>query len=122
MVKKIEQLNPEFEVNNSEVSLRIYDEDRESYSYQGGSTDKGSNLNQCSTPRNKQPNNTIRQTLKAKGRQDDQRYDEPPIIFGDFTNWKGKKMTRLDDFVLGLARKHGHQNMDMNDDFEAILA
>ena len=40
----------------------------------------------------------------------DQETGEQPIIFGDFTNWKGKKMIPLDDFILLLAKKYGRQN------------
>ena len=32
---------------------------------------------------------------------------EKPLIFGDFTNWKGQEMMRLDDFILLLAKKYG---------------
>ena len=32
---------------------------------------------------------------------------EHPIIYGDFTNWKGVKMMPVDEFVLILAKKYG---------------
>lgn len=34
-------------------------------------------------------------------------HSEKPLIFGDFTNWKGQEMMRLDDFILLLAKKYG---------------
>ena len=46
--------------------------------------------------------------LDDKGKQTTEDLaSEPPLIFGDFTNWKGQKMMRLDDFVLLLAKKYG---------------
>lgn len=47
--------------------------------------------------------------------------DEPPMLYGDFTNWKGVPMVKLEDFVLMLAKKYGRQNQEMHEDFQVVL-
>ena len=45
-----------------------------------------------------------------------------PLLFGSFTNWKPKKMMRLEDFIMLLAKKYGRQNQEMYEDFSEILS
>ena len=43
------------------------------------------------------------------------------MLYGDFTNWKGVPMMKLEDFVLMLAKKYGRQNQEMHEDFQVVL-
>ena len=61
------------------------------------------------------PNITVRDGGKGEKQLDQSKLaetereilSEKPLIFGDFTNWKGQEMMRLDDFILLLAKKYG---------------
>jgi len=89
MVKKVEQLNPELERPCSEISLSLYDGDSKT-----NSSESSLNKDQWFNAKKKKQS---RFNVDNKGKALDQARmensedlrSEAPIIFGDFTNWKG---------------------------------
>ena len=100
MVKKVETLNPELDLG-SFVSLSVYDEDASSGLRSLDSSIQGQKFEPFANARNAV--NKISPENQLSDRSD----TDNPILFGSFTNWKGMKMMRLEDFVLLLAKKYG---------------
>lgn len=84
-------MNPETQ-DPSLVSLSIYDENSNS-----------SESIQVEPPKGKKSPNPFKRLEESSGRTE----KNDPVLYGDFTNWKGVKMIPIDDFVMMLAKKYG---------------
>jgi len=115
MRKKVEELNPELNRNGSLLSLSVNDLDPSS-----GETSESIDGEEFSS--NKK---NIRSSLfkgKNQSGMGGTTTLEAPQLFGDFTNWKGVPMMRLEDFIMLLAKKYGHKNESLQVDFKVVLA
>ena len=103
----------------SHVSLSIYDDDG---SQDGAVSNDSLSNRSISNSSYRSPQRQKPQGVPDNVVSDEDDKEDPPILFGDFTNWKGKEMIKLDDFVLMLAKKYGRQNQEMHEDFHVIIS
>ena len=115
MQKKVEQLNPDLTRNPSSISLSVYesgDENEVNVQYLDKENTEESPMKYAS-------DRGRMEMVSDDGKSDN---NNNPLLFGSFTNWKPKKMMRLEDFIMILAKKYGRQNQEMYEDFSEILA
>ena len=119
MQKKVEQLNPGLVRNPSSISLSVYESANEDESGEDQSLKRDQTID-SSPNKNESARGRMGNAMGTEGGSEEK--DTNPLLFGSFTNWKPRKMMRLEDFIMILAKKYGRQNQEMYEDFGEVLS